>query len=141
MDQAARGEAVATHCPYCAMQCGMTVVQKDGRYTVQARDFPTNKGGLCSKGWTAAELLDAPGRLTTPLLRDVKDAASGEVGSRLQLGEQPGRDPGPDPELTDVRGHIAGKNVEQRALTRSVGTGDADPLAEANLVRERRDQT
>ena len=24
------------------------------------RDFPTNRGGLCSKGWTAAELLDHP---------------------------------------------------------------------------------
>jgi assimilatory nitrate reductase catalytic subunit len=33
------------------------------------RDFPTNRGGLCQKGWTAGELL-APGRrLTTPLLR------------------------------------------------------------------------
>src|SRR5690348_16586685 len=57
------------------MQCGMTVLQKDGRYTVEARDFPTNKGGLCRKGWTAAELLDAPGRLTTPLLRDTKEGA------------------------------------------------------------------
>jgi assimilatory nitrate reductase catalytic subunit len=36
---------------------------------VAARDFPTNKGGLCRKGWTAAELLDAPDRLRTPLMR------------------------------------------------------------------------
>jgi assimilatory nitrate reductase catalytic subunit len=75
MDQAVRREGVATHCPYCALQCGMTVVQKDGRYTVEARDFPTNKGGLCRKGWTAAELLHAPDRLTTPLLRDTKGGA------------------------------------------------------------------
>jgi assimilatory nitrate reductase catalytic subunit len=32
-------------------------------------DFPTNRGGLCSKGWTAAELLDHPDRLRTPLVR------------------------------------------------------------------------
>ena len=49
-----------THCPYCAFQCGMTLVPDDGaaRLTVTSRDFPTNKGGLCRKGWTAAELLD-----------------------------------------------------------------------------------
>ncbi len=73
----------ATHCPYCALQCGMTVTEirpsagphpgsADGRprevATVEPRDFPTNAGGLCQKGWTAAELLDHPERLTSPLL-------------------------------------------------------------------------
>jgi assimilatory nitrate reductase catalytic subunit len=37
--------------------------------TVQPRDFPTNRGGLCQKGWTSAALLDSPGRLTEPLVR------------------------------------------------------------------------
>ncbi len=46
----------------------------EGRWSVGARDFPTNKGGLCRKGWTAAELLHARDRLTTPLIRDSKDA-------------------------------------------------------------------
>jgi nitrate reductase NapA len=36
---------------------------------VTPRDFPTNKGGLCQKGWTSATLLTAPDRLTTPLMR------------------------------------------------------------------------
>jgi assimilatory nitrate reductase catalytic subunit len=62
-----------THCPYCALQCGMTLHREDGRWQVAARDFPTNKGGLCRKGWTAAELLDAPDRLTTPLVRGNRD--------------------------------------------------------------------
>src|SRR3954447_9197895 len=35
-------------------------------------DFPTNLGGLCSKGWTAASLLDHPQRLLTPLVREVR---------------------------------------------------------------------
>ncbi|OLE23559.1 MAG: nitrite reductase [Actinobacteria bacterium 13_1_20CM_3_71_11] len=39
-----------------------------GRVEVAPRDFPTNRGGLCQKGWTAAELLDHPDRLTTPLI-------------------------------------------------------------------------
>ena len=60
---------VATHCPYCALQCGMTLRLGDtGRVEVGTRDFPTNRGGLCQKGWTAAELLDHPDRLRTPLL-------------------------------------------------------------------------
>ncbi|MDM4720773.1 molybdopterin oxidoreductase family protein [Micromonospora sp. WMMA1363] len=60
----------ATHCPYCALQCGMTLREENGRVAVSARQFPTNRGGLCQKGWTAADLLDHPERLTTPLLRD-----------------------------------------------------------------------
>jgi assimilatory nitrate reductase catalytic subunit len=60
-----------THCPYCSLQCGITL---DGATTpVELRpqnDFPTNLGGLCAKGWTAAELLGHPDRLTQPLVRD-----------------------------------------------------------------------
>src|SRR5687767_6663979 len=36
---------------------------------VSPREFPTNRGGLCQKGWTSAELLTSPHRLTTPLVR------------------------------------------------------------------------
>lgn len=64
-----------THCPYCALQCGMTLVFDRGAVEVAARDFPTNKGGLCRKGWTSAELLQAPDRLTTPMLRRGRDQA------------------------------------------------------------------
>ena len=64
-----------THCPYCALQCGMSVVPHHGRLVVAPRDFPTNKGGLCRKGFTAAELLDAPDRLMTPLMRERKGSA------------------------------------------------------------------
>lgn len=34
-----------------------------------SRDFPTNRGGLCQKGWTSAELLTSADRLTNPLVR------------------------------------------------------------------------
>ena len=62
---------VDTHCPYCALQCGMTLrAAPEGHVEVAARQFPTNRGGLCQKGWTAAELLDHPDRLTTPLVRE-----------------------------------------------------------------------
>src|SRR5512141_1941202 len=36
---------------------------------VTPRDFPTNRGGLCQKGWTSAEVLRAPDRLTHPWVR------------------------------------------------------------------------
>ena len=69
-------QATDTHCPFCAMQCGMTLVPGPTAgglaWSVAARDFPTNKGGLCRKGWAAADLLTAPGRLLTPLMRDAK---------------------------------------------------------------------
>jgi assimilatory nitrate reductase catalytic subunit len=58
---------VATHCPYCALQCGMSL----SGATVAPREFPTNRGGLCQKGWTAGSLLNTAGRLTTPLIRRV----------------------------------------------------------------------
>ncbi|HEX2317232.1 MAG TPA: molybdopterin-dependent oxidoreductase [Thermomonospora sp.] len=57
-----------THCPYCALQCGMAVGGSPVRVTPR-EDVPANRGGLCQKGWTAAELLTVPDRLTTPLMR------------------------------------------------------------------------
>jgi assimilatory nitrate reductase catalytic subunit len=69
-------DATATHCPYCAMQCGMKLRFVDEAWTVEARDFPTNRGGMCRKGWTSANLLEHPQRLTSPLLRREK---SGEL--------------------------------------------------------------
>lgn len=65
----------ATHCPYCALQCAMRLeAGPGGALTVRPADFPTNRGGLCRKGWTSAELLTAPDRLTTPLLRSTRNA-------------------------------------------------------------------
>ncbi|WP_020662419.1 molybdopterin oxidoreductase family protein [Amycolatopsis benzoatilytica] len=56
---------VDTHCPYCALQCGMRLAGT----RVTPREFPVNAGGLCQKGWTAGTLLESADRLTTPLLR------------------------------------------------------------------------
>jgi assimilatory nitrate reductase catalytic subunit len=64
-----------THCPYCALQCGMSLTVEHSRYVVAPRDFPTNRGGLCRKGFTAAALLDARDRLTEPLVRAHKGGA------------------------------------------------------------------
>ncbi|GAA4843140.1 molybdopterin oxidoreductase family protein [Actinomycetospora corticicola] len=67
----------ATHCPYCSLQCGMTLTPRPetdgGGYEVTGTNFPTNRGGLCEKGLSSAELLAHPDRLTTPLVRDHRD--------------------------------------------------------------------
>src|SRR4051812_17572029 len=87
-----------THCPYCALQCAMTLTSPadlaraaqpgpgpelntasglnptSGLHPAPAlevagRDFPTNRGGLCRKGWTSPTLLNHAGRITEPLLK------------------------------------------------------------------------
>jgi assimilatory nitrate reductase catalytic subunit len=75
VDAARSGAGVATHCPYCSLQCGITLTPRpDGSLELVGRaDFPVNRGGLCIKGATATELLDHPERLTTPLVRDSRD--------------------------------------------------------------------
>ncbi len=70
MGSTAAAGTTDTHCPYCALQCAMRLTRDPaGEVRVEARDFPTNRGGLCQKGWTAAAVLTAPDRLTTPLVR------------------------------------------------------------------------
>ncbi|MGZ3098994.1 molybdopterin oxidoreductase family protein [Streptomyces sp. H72] len=64
--------ATPTHCPYCALQCGMNLTTAaDGTVEVSERaDFPVNRGALCGKGRTAPAVLAAGARLTSPLVRD-----------------------------------------------------------------------
>ncbi len=59
----------ATHCPYCALQCAMTLTPSQEGVSVTPRAFPTSKGGLCQKGWTSAAVLNLPDRITQPLVR------------------------------------------------------------------------
>ena len=51
----------------------MALVDAEDGLTVTTRDFPTNAGGLCRKGWTSTTLLTHPERLQTPLIRDRRD--------------------------------------------------------------------
>ncbi|MET9830332.1 bifunctional nitrate reductase/sulfite reductase flavoprotein subunit alpha [Streptomyces sp. NPDC006385] len=68
---------VRTVCTYCGVGCGILLdvgMGPDGRRTVLKaagdKAHPANAGRLCTKGATTAELLAAPGRLTTALVRD-----------------------------------------------------------------------
>jgi len=62
---------VPTHCPYCAVQCGMNLlVENDHVVGVEPRyDFPVNEGRLCPKGVTAYLQVHHPDRLLYPLIK------------------------------------------------------------------------
>ncbi|MCZ4514726.1 bifunctional nitrate reductase/sulfite reductase flavoprotein subunit alpha [Streptomyces sp. ActVer] len=91
---------VRTVCSYCGVGCGMVLdigMGPDGRRTVLKasgdKAHPANFGRLCTKGATTADMLAAPGRLTTALVRDDRgaepvpapvDAAIAETARRLR---------------------------------------------------------
>jgi assimilatory nitrate reductase catalytic subunit len=62
---------VPTHCPYCAVQCGMNLlVEKNHVVGLEPRyDFPVNEGRLCPKGVTAYLQVHHPDRLLYPLIK------------------------------------------------------------------------
>jgi assimilatory nitrate reductase catalytic subunit len=62
---------VPTHCPYCAVQCGMNLLVENNHVVgVEPRyDFPVNEGRLCPKGVTAYLQVHHPDRLLFPLIK------------------------------------------------------------------------
>ncbi|MFC9680057.1 molybdopterin oxidoreductase family protein [Streptomyces sp. NPDC056948] len=83
--------ATPTHCPYCALQCGMNLTPApDGTVEVSERaDFPVNRGALCGKGRTAPAVLASGVRLTSPLVRsggELVPASWDEALDRIATG-------------------------------------------------------
>ncbi|HEU4390583.1 MAG TPA: molybdopterin oxidoreductase family protein, partial [Blastocatellia bacterium] len=91
---------VATHCPYCALQCGMTVAMNGSISITGNPDFPVNEGALCIKGWSAAETLGQTGRLLHPLARNRRgvlarvswDEALARTAKQIRESQSFGRD-------------------------------------------------
>jgi assimilatory nitrate reductase catalytic subunit len=113
----------------------MTLVQSavDGPLSVEPRDFPTNGGGLCQKGWTATDLLTSPDRLTTPLLRPAKgeplqpvswrQALDRVVAEVTRIGQAHGRDAVAvfgGGGLTNEKAYLLGKFARVALRTRQV---------------------
>jgi len=78
---------VRTVCSYCGVGCGIVLDVATGadgrRRAVKARgdrSHPANAGRLCTKGSTSAELLAAPGRLASALVRADREAAPVATG-------------------------------------------------------------
>ena len=64
-------KVVPTHCPYCAVQCGMNLLVEKGKLVgfEPRMDFPVNEGKLCPKGVTAYLQTHHPDRLLHPLIK------------------------------------------------------------------------
>ncbi|MCT9009451.1 bifunctional nitrate reductase/sulfite reductase flavoprotein subunit alpha [Streptomyces rhizosphaerihabitans] len=93
-------QQVRTVCSYCGVGCGMVLdigMGADGRRTVLKasgdKAHPANFGRLCTKGATTADMLAAPGRLTSALVRAERgeeaesapvDTAIAETARRLR---------------------------------------------------------
>jgi assimilatory nitrate reductase catalytic subunit len=129
-----RAGPTATHCPYCALQCGIELVADEtGRLAVRGDPvFPTNRGALCVKGWTAADTLGHPERLRTPLARGADgrlaptswDDALDRVAAALRDAQ---RRHGPDAagifgggSLTNEKVYLLGKLARVALRTRSI---------------------
>ena len=67
---------VATVCGYCGVGCGMDLHVTDQVVTKATGrgEHPANRGRLCTKGTTTADMLGAGGRLTTALVRPERGA-------------------------------------------------------------------
>ncbi|MFJ7056356.1 molybdopterin oxidoreductase family protein [Streptomyces microflavus] len=83
------GAETPTHCPYCALQCGMTLRPVPGpevAEVVERTGFPVNRGALCGKGRTAPAVLRQEVRLTSPLVRRRPGGELEEAGWDEALG-------------------------------------------------------
>jgi assimilatory nitrate reductase catalytic subunit len=64
-------KVVPTHCPYCAVQCGVNLlVENEHVVGFEPRyNFPVNEGRLCPKGVTSYLQVHHPDRLLYPLIK------------------------------------------------------------------------
>jgi assimilatory nitrate reductase catalytic subunit len=143
-------ENVATHCPYCALQCGLHLVGSRENVTVLGNaKFPVNEGGLCIKGWSAAATLAHPDRLLTPLVRDPDgrlvptdwDAALDRIARRLEaVQRQYGRDAVGvlgGGSLTNEKAYLLGKFARVVLGTRHIDSSGRFCMSSAAIAAER----
>jgi anaerobic selenocysteine-containing dehydrogenase len=89
-------QVVKTICQMCYFYCGLDVTVEDGRIlkVEGMREHPSNKGRLCAKGLSCAQLVTDPNRLKTPIRRKGErgsgkwepiswDQALDEIGEKL----------------------------------------------------------
>ena len=123
----------ATHCPYCAFQCGIRISAADDVVTVAGdQAFPVNRGALCIKGFTAHETLSHPDRLRTPLIRSeggaLEPASWDDALDRIAAGiRDVQRRHGPDAvgvfgggSLTNEKAYLLGKFARVGLRTRNI---------------------
>ncbi|MGW0291420.1 molybdopterin-dependent oxidoreductase [Streptomyces tuirus] len=124
---------VRTVCSYCGVGCGLVLdvgAGPDGRRTVLKasgdKAHPANAGRLCTKGATTADMLAAPGRLTTALVRDDRGEEAGPVPVADAIAETAARlrtiidEHGPDAVAFYVSGQMS---LEAQYLANKLAKG------------------
>ncbi|MFJ2257259.1 molybdopterin-dependent oxidoreductase [Streptomyces sp. NPDC087844] len=124
---------VRTVCSYCGVGCGMVLdigMGPDGRRTVLKasgdKAHPANRGRLCTKGATTADMLAAPGRLSTALVREDRGAGPAPVSVDAAIAETARRlravidEHGPDAFALYVSGQLS---LEAQYLANKLAKG------------------
>jgi formate dehydrogenase major subunit len=137
LEVGAAEEWTRTVCPYCGVGCELDVGTKGGSI-VSARpalDAPVNKGHLCVKGRYAHGFVDAPDRVTTPMIRRAGEWEEVSWGEAVvHVATELGRlvtDNGPD--STAVLGSARATNEDnylaQKFARTVLGTNNVDCCA------------
>ncbi|MDL9979976.1 bifunctional nitrate reductase/sulfite reductase flavoprotein subunit alpha [Microbacterium candidum] len=106
-------------CSYCGVGCGVAVTAAPGpngprvEKVIGSRTHPANSGRLCTKGATHVELMAAPGRLTTALVRPTREEPAAAAGLDEAIAETGARvraiidEHGPDAVALYVSGQMS----------------------------------
>lgn len=103
---------VYSHCHYCMCQCGTRITVDDGRVVAiePDRENPYRWRDFCRKGQTAAEFVDHPRRIRTPMRR---------VGDRYEAATY-------EEAIADIAGRL--NAIVARHGADAVGTYSGNPL-------------
>lgn len=115
-------EQALTHCPYCALNCGLKLNTAEGQVVGYERwkQSPFSGGALCSKGVTAWKQVHHPDRVRRPLVRrqgrlvettweeGLDAAAHGFIDVRSRLGPSANAVLGGG-SLTNEKAYLVGK--------------------------------
>jgi anaerobic selenocysteine-containing dehydrogenase len=87
VDAHAAEAIVKSVCGYCSTGCNLNIHMQNGEAVslTPATNYPVNLGMACPKGWQALDVLDAPDRATTPLLRMSKEGPLRPVSWELAV--------------------------------------------------------
>ncbi|WUH92425.1 molybdopterin-dependent oxidoreductase [Streptomyces sp. NBC_00433] len=124
---------VRTVCSYCGVGCGLLLdigAGPDGRRTVLKavgdKSHPANRGRLCTKGATTADMLAAPGRLERALVRRERGAEAAQAPAAEAIAETGRRlravldEHGPDAVALYVSGQLS---LEAQYLANKLAKG------------------
>ena len=122
-----------THCPYCALNCGIGLGVANDAITglVRWKGSPLTGGAVCSKGSTAWEQVHHPDRLVKPLVRrdgvlmetGWEEALDIAAGGFLQIRERHGADANAvlsGGSLTKQKAYLMGKFARLALGTRHI---------------------